>query len=91
MLPQAAYSNIQTLLADYPQVYGPYGFYDALDPTTGAVGHRYLVLDQAMVLTALNNALEHGGLTRYFERDPVGKAVRPYLAVERFSIAPARP
>jgi len=38
--PRQAWANIQRMLADYPQVYGPYGFYDALDPVTGAVGHR---------------------------------------------------
>lgn len=88
VLPQAADRNIQTLLADYPQVYGPYGFYDALDPTTGAVGHRYLVLDQAMILTALNNALDGGPMQRRFAADPIGRVDTRYLHAEKLSVAP---
>ncbi len=88
--PQAAYANIGTLLSDYPQVYGPYGFYDALDPTTGAVGHRYLVLDQAMVLTALNNALAGNPMQHRWAADPVGKVDSLYLRAEKFSVAPER-
>jgi hypothetical protein len=90
VLPQAAYRNIQTMLADYPQVYGPYGFYDALDPTTGQVGHRYLVLDQAMILTALNNALDGGPMQHRFAADPVGRVDTLYLRAEKLSVAPER-
>jgi hypothetical protein len=88
--PQAAYDNITTLLADYPQVYGPDGFYDALDPTTGAVGHRYLVLDQAMILTALNNALDGDPMQHRWSADQVGKVDSLYLRAEKFSVAPER-
>ena len=69
-------------------VYGPYGFYDSVNPTTRSVAHRYLVLDQSMILAALDKVLEHGGLARYYAADPVGKAARPYLAGETFSIEP---
>jgi len=88
VLPQAAYQNIQQLLKSYPQVYGPYGFYDALDPTTGAVGHRYLVLDQSMILTALNNALDNGPMQHRFMNDPVGQVDSLYLHAEQMSVAP---
>jgi hypothetical protein len=91
VLPQAAYDNIQRMLADYPQVYGPYGFYDALDPASGAVGHRYLVLDQAMILTALNNALDANPMQRRFAADPVGRVDLAYLRAEHMSVAPERP
>ncbi len=33
--PQAAYANIMRLKREFPGVYGPQGFYDALNPTTG--------------------------------------------------------
>ena len=59
--PQQAYANIQALRADYPGVYGADGFFDAVNPTTGAVGHRDLVLDQSMIMAALDNALEQPG------------------------------
>jgi hypothetical protein len=88
--PQAAYANIAKLLADYPQVYGPDGFYDALDPTTGSVAHRYLVLDQAMILTALNNALDGDPMQHRWAADQVGKVDVRYLKAEKFSVAPER-
>jgi hypothetical protein len=87
VLPQQAYANIETLRSRYPGVYSPDGgFYDAVDPTTGAVGHRRLVLDQSMIMAGLDDALEHGALQRRFAADPVSWAARLYLSVERMSI-----
>ena len=40
--PQQAYANIQALRALYPGSYGANGFFDAVNPVTGAVGHRKL-------------------------------------------------
>ena len=71
MVPQQAYANIQALRTDLPRLYGPDGFFDAVDPTTGAVGHRYLVLDQSMIMAALDNALNDRAIQRDFARDPV--------------------
>src|SRR4051794_39864114 len=45
--PQAAYANIMRMKAQFPGVYGSRGFFDALNPSTGAVGHRILALDQS--------------------------------------------
>jgi hypothetical protein len=85
--PQQAYANIQTLLTNYPGVYSPDGgFYDAVNPTTGAVGHRRLVLDQSMIMAALDNALNNGALQRDFARDPVSWAARTYLSMETMSL-----
>ena len=67
--------------------YGPLGFYDSLNPVTGQVAHRYLVLDQSMIMAALDQVLTRGGLTRYWAADPVGQADRPYLQMETFSSA----
>lgn len=89
VIPRRAYRNIATLRSAYPGSYGAYGFFDSLNPTTGQVSHRYLVLDQGMVMAGLDVVLSGGGLQRYFAADPVGKAVRPYLGVEHFSITPA--
>jgi hypothetical protein len=85
VLPREAYANIAALRSSYA-VYGPHGFYDAVDPVTGAVTHRYLVLDQSMIMAALDQALTNGGLTRYYGADPVGQAAKPYLRMETFSI-----
>jgi hypothetical protein len=80
--PQQAYANIEALRARYPGVYGNDGFFDAVNPTTGAVGHRDLVLDQSMIMAAIDNALQDRALQRHFARDPVSWAARTYLSLE---------
>jgi hypothetical protein len=67
-------------------VYGPDGFFDAVSPTTGAIGHRDLVLDQSMIMAALDNALRDRALQRDFARDPVSWAAQRYLSMETMSI-----
>ncbi|MEP6752149.1 MAG: glucoamylase family protein [Candidatus Dormiibacterota bacterium] len=84
--PQQAYANIQALRTLYPGVYGVDGFFDAVNPTTGSVGHRYLVLDQSMIMAALDNALRGGELQQHFANDPVSWAARTYLSMETMSI-----
>jgi len=84
--PQQAYANIQALRALYPGVYGPAGFFDAVNPMTGSVGHRYLVLDQSMIMAALDNALRNGAMQQHFARDPVSWAAQTYLSMETMSI-----
>ena len=84
--PQQAYANISTLRTRYPGVYGVDGFFDAVNPTTGAVGHRYLVLDQSMIMAALDNALSNRALQRDFANDPVSGAAHTYLELETMSI-----
>jgi hypothetical protein len=84
--PQQAYANIQALRALYPGVYGAAGFFDAVNPTTGSVGHRYLVLDQSMIMAALDNALANRSLQRDFARDEVSWAARAYLSIEQMPL-----
>jgi Putative glucoamylase/Protein of unknown function (DUF3131) len=87
VLPRMAYENIERLRSRYPGVYGADGgFYDAVNPVTGAVGHRRLVLDESMIMAALDNALHDGAMQRYFARDPVSWAARLYLSDETMSI-----
>jgi Putative glucoamylase/Protein of unknown function (DUF3131) len=85
--PEQAYANIQALRTHYPDVYGPAGFFDAVNPVTGSVGHRYLVLDQSMIMAALDNALRDRAMQRHFARDPISWAARTYLSVETMSIS----
>ena len=81
--PRQAYANIAALRARYPGVYGADGFFDAVNPATGAVGHhRDLVLDQSMIMAALDNALRDRALQRDFGRDPVSWAAHTYLSLE---------
>jgi hypothetical protein len=88
VLPQAAYANIMKLRQLYPGLYThDGGFYDAVDPTTGAIGHRRLVLDQSMIMAGLDNALNGDALPRYFAHDRVSWAARLYLSTETLAIA----
>jgi hypothetical protein len=86
VLPLAAYENLEALRTNYPGVYtSDGGFYDAVNPMTGAVGHRRLVLDQSMIMAALDDALDHAALQRHFAADPESWAARLYLSIERMS------
>jgi hypothetical protein len=87
VLPQQAYANITKLRTLYPSVYSADGgFYDAVNPSTGAVGHRRLVLDQSMIMAALDNALNNNALQRYYAKDPVSWAAHTYLQAETLSL-----
>lgn len=86
VVPQQAYANIQNLRSLYPGLYGSDGFFDAVSPTTGAVGHRYLVLDQSMIMASVDNALQNRAMQRHFADDPVSWAARTYLSMETMSI-----
>jgi len=85
--PQQAYANIQRLRQLYPDIYtSDGGFYDAVNPSTGAVGHRRLVLDQSMIMAALDNALDNGRLQHWFAADPASRAARLVLGAETMSL-----
>jgi len=78
-----ALSNLAKLRADF-DAYGPGGFYDAINVTTGAAARSYLALDQGMSLAAAANALRGDVLRRAFTRGPVS-TLRPLLAMEDWS------
>ncbi|GAA4187376.1 hypothetical protein GCM10022288_12280 [Gryllotalpicola kribbensis] len=85
--PQQAYQNIKKLQKLYPGSYArDGGFYDAVSPSTGSVGHRRLVLDQSMIMASLDNALNGGRLQSYYAQDPVGRVAKEYLEVEKMSL-----
>lgn len=84
--PQQACANIAALQAQYPDVYGRTGFFDAVNPTSGSVGHRQLVLDQSMIMAALDNALRDRAMQRHFAADPVSRMAQTYLSVEHMSL-----
>jgi hypothetical protein len=87
VLPQAAYANIVKLRTLYPDVYSTDGgFYDAVNPTTKAVGHRRLVLDQSLIMAGLDNALAGNALQHHFAADPASWAARTYLSMETMSL-----
>ena len=86
--PQQAFANITALRTLYPDIYtSDGGFYDAVNPTTATVGHRRLVLDQSMIMAALDNALDGQQLQRWFAADPVSRVAHEYLSVETMSLS----
>jgi hypothetical protein len=81
--PDAAVANLRRLV-DLYDMYGEYGLYDAVDPHTGTVAHKYLALDQSMILIALANHLADGAVQKRFAADPVVQRVLPVIDAENF-------
>jgi hypothetical protein len=81
--PKECVKNLRTMLEKY-DIYGEYGFYDAVDPVTGKVAMEYLCLDQAMSFIALNNYLNGGAIRKRFSADPISKRAEELLKVENF-------
>lgn len=81
--PAEAIANFRTLIEKY-DIYGQYGFYDAVDPISGEVAHQYLVLDQGMILLALANYLGDQCIQNHFAADPIAQKVLPMLKDEKF-------
>jgi len=76
-----ALANLRELAARY-DIYGDFGFYDAVDPRTGQVAYTYLTLDQSMLFIALANHLGGHSLQERFATDPIVRAALPLLASE---------
>jgi hypothetical protein len=83
VIPAEATQNLRTLAERY-DVYGEFGFYDAVDPRTGAVARDYVSLDQSMIFVALANHLKDGCIQRLFAADPIVQAALPVIADEDF-------
>ncbi len=87
VLPREALSNLETLRSRYPGIYtSDGGFYDAVNPVTGQVGHRRLVLDQSMIMAAVDDAITGGAMQKHFAADPESYTARLYLPTEHMSI-----
>ena len=81
--PVEAIANLRSLIRDY-DIYGQYGFYDAVDPVSGEVAYKYLVLDQGMVFLALANYLNDQCVQKHFASDPIAQKALPLLRGENF-------
>jgi Putative glucoamylase/Protein of unknown function (DUF3131) len=87
VLGSAALSNLEKLRSLYPGIYtSDGGFYDAVNPVTGEVGHRRLVLDQSMIMAAIDDAVNGGAMQKHFAADPESYAAKLYLGAETMSI-----
>ena len=83
LVPEAAIANLRTLARLY-DIYGDYGFYDAVDPRTGTVAYKYLALDQSMLFIAVANYLGEHCIQKAFAADPIVQRVLPVIGAERF-------
>jgi hypothetical protein len=81
--PEPAIANLRELAARY-DVYGEYGFYDSVAPSTGEVARAYLALDQAMTFIAAANYLCNHCIQRRFAADPIARRALPVIGEERF-------
>src|SRR5204862_23968 len=96
--PKEAIQNFRKLIELY-DIYGEYGFYDAVTPATGLVAKKYLSLDQGMIFVAINNYLNNGAIRNRFHADPVMKSAENLLTSEKIlessasesPVAPAPP
>jgi hypothetical protein len=79
-IPELAIHNMRTMIKEY-DVYGEYGFYDALDPISKEVEYKYLCLDQAMIFISIDNYLNNGIMRKRFHNDPIIKKAE-YLIKE---------
>ncbi len=81
--PEESINNLRTMAAKF-NAYGEYGFYDAINVSTGKVAMEYLCLDQAMSFIAVNNYLNDGAIRNRFHNDPIAKNAEELLKVEDF-------
>jgi hypothetical protein len=81
--PEQALKNLRKLL-EFKGMYGEYGFYDAVNAKTGQVSPKFLCLDQAMTLIALNNYLNKGAIRERFHKNINNKNIEHLLSDEKF-------
>ena len=81
-IPKEATANFRKLIELY-DIYGEYGFYDAVTVSTGLVAYKYLSLDQGMLFGGLVNYLTDGSLIKYFMQDPIAQKAKPVLTEEK--------
>ena len=74
-------------LAQFPEMYGRWGFRDSVNVDTGRASDFYLSLDQGMIMAALGNELAHDVMRKAFADKELERGVRPVIGQERFGAA----
>ena len=87
--PRAAMDNLAKLRQHF-DVYGRGGFADSVAVRSGLVAHRYLALDQGMIMGAIGNALGHADVRADFAQGEVQRTIKPLLGIEEFNATPRR-
>lgn len=80
--------NLRKLLELY-DIYGEYGFFDAVTVKSGRVARKYLSLDQGMILLSINNFLRDGAIRKRFHAEPAMIQAEPLLRDDRFFSPPS--
>jgi hypothetical protein len=83
VLPEEAIKNMRHLLTQF-DMYGEYGFYDAIETRPNVVSYRYLALDQAMIFISCVNYLRNDAIKKVFHQDKIAQAVEELLSIEDF-------
>ena len=81
--PKEALSNVAVLAGRF-HAYGPHGFLDAVDVTSGKVANCELALDQGMIMAAVANVLGNNSIQKAFCQGKVDEVIRPLIAPEKF-------
>ena len=81
--PAEAVADLRALATRFP-LYGEYGYYDAVDPRTGAVARAYLALDQSILFLAVADYLKPHCVQERFASDPIVRRALPVIGDERF-------
>ena len=87
--PREAMANLRALADKFP-IYGPYGFRDSVNVSTGEVSDCVLALDQGMIMAAIANALADNAMQHAFADGPIEAAIRPLIAREEFTAGTSR-
>jgi hypothetical protein len=85
--PREALANLESIAAKFP-AYGPHGFHDSVNVSSGKVSECVLALDQGMIMAAIANALADGAMQRAFTEGEIEAAVRTLIAPEEFTAGP---
>ncbi len=89
-VPAEALANLRALDRAFP-IFGPHGFRDSVNVTSGTVSRSVLSLDQGMIMAALGNALADDVLRHALCDGPIEAAIRPLIAPEEFTAGVHQP
>jgi hypothetical protein len=81
--PREAIDNMEVLAGRF-KAYGPHGFLDAVDVSSGRLAECELALDQGMIMASIANFLSEGTLQKAFCEGKVTEVIRPLIAPEQF-------
>jgi hypothetical protein len=86
--PDMTLDNLANLEADFPGIYGDWGFRDSVNVDSGVISDSYLSLDQGIIMAAIGNALADDVLRDAFATKAVRQVLQPIINMETFSAGP---